>query len=249
MTELDGKLALVTGGTGGIGGAICQRLAAAGAQVVTNFRNQEKAEKWQQELSKQGHEIMLFQSDVRDYASAGKMLDTIQEQTGKSVSILVNNAGITRDRRFGKMTDQQWCEVIDVNLNGSFNMSRLTVNGMVAAAWGRIINIASINGQKGQFGQANYAASKAGMHGMTMSLAQELASKGVTVNTVSPGYIATDMVMAIPEVIRNKIIADIPLRRLGTPDEVAALVCYLCTDIAGFITGADFSINGGQHMM
>ena len=249
MSGLDGKVALVTGGTGGIGAAICLRLAAAGARVATNYRNPEKAQQWQREAKAQGHEVLICQADVRDRGECAALVQEVQKQLGAPVHILVNNAGVTRDTRFIKMSEEQWDEVIDTNLNGAFNITRQVVGGMADGGWGRIVNIASINGQKGQFGQANYAASKAGLHGLTMSLAQELAKKGVTVNTISPGYICTDMVMAVPEAVRDKIIAGIPVGRLGNPEEVASLAGYLCSDEAGFITGADFSINGGQHMM
>jgi len=176
------------------------------------------------------------------------MLKQVENDLGP-VDILVNNAGITKDGTFRKMTKDAWDAVMKINLDSLFNMTKPVIEGMTSRGWGRIINISSINGQKGQIGQTNYTASKAGMHGFTMSLAQEVARKGVTVNTVSPGYIATDMVMAVPEEIREKIIAQIPVGRLGTPGEIAALVDFLASDDGGFATGADFSINGGQHMM
>jgi acetoacetyl-CoA reductase len=248
MTNMEGKVALVTGGTGGIGAAICLKLAEAGAKVATNYRNQEKAEKWQAEAKKQGFDIKIYQADVSDFDACEKMVAEITSDLGP-VDILVNNAGITKDGMFKKMTKDKWDAVMNINLDSLFNVTKHVVESMTKKGWGRIVNISSINGQKGQLGQTNYSTSKAGMHGFTMSLAQEVARKGVTVNTVSPGYIATDMVMAVPEEIRNNIISGIPVNRLGTPEEVAAMVTFLCTDEAGFTTGADFAMNGGQHMM
>jgi acetoacetyl-CoA reductase len=247
-TNLEGKVALVTGGTGGIGAAICLNLAKAGAKVATNYRNQEKAEKWQAEVKEQGFDIKIYQADVSDYDACEKMAAQVVADLGP-IDILVNNAGITKDGMFKKMTKDKWDAVMKINLDSLFNVTKHVVESMTERGWGRIVNISSINGQKGQLGQTNYTTSKAGMHGFTMSLAQEVARKGVTVNTVSPGYIATDMVMAVPEEIRNNIIAGIPVNRLGTPEEVAAMVGFLCSEEAGFTTGADFSMNGGQHMM
>jgi acetoacetyl-CoA reductase len=248
MTNLEGKVALVTGGAGGIGAAICLYLAKAGAKVATNYRNQEKAEKWQADVKEQGFDIKIYQADVSDYEACEKMAAEIVSDLG-SIDILVNNAGITKDGMFKKMTRDKWDAVMNINLDSLFNVTKHVLESMSERGWGRIVNISSINGQKGQLGQTNYTASKAGMHGFTMSLAQEVARKGVTVNTVSPGYIATDMVMAVPEEIRNNIIAAIPVNRLGTPEEVAAMVGFLCSDEAGFTTGANFAMNGGQHMM
>lgn len=248
MSDLKGKVALVTGGTGGIGAAICLRLADAGARVATNYRNEEKARAWQEEVMKKGYEIAIYQADVSDYDACEKLVADITSDLGP-IDILVNNAGITKDGMFKKMTKENWDAVMKINLDSLFNVTRHVIEPMSEKGWGRIINISSINGQKGQLGQTNYTTSKAGMHGFTMSLAQELARKGVTVNTVSPGYIATEMVMAVPEEIREKIISGIPVGRLGTPEEVAALVGFLASDEAGFTTGADFSMNGGQHMM
>lgn len=248
MGGLEGKVALVTGGSGGIGAAICERLARAGAQVATNYRNREKAERWQAEVREKGLEIPIYQADVSDYATCAAFVAEVEAELGP-VAILVNNAGITKDGMFKKMDRAQWDAVMAINLGGLFNMTRQVIAGMSARGWGRIVNISSINGQKGQLGQTNYAAAKAGMHGFTMSLAQEVAGKGVTVNTVSPGYIATDMVMAVPEEIRARIIAGIPVKRLGRPEEIAAMVAFLCSEEAAFATGADFSVNGGQHMM
>ena len=241
------KVALVTGGTGGIGAAICLKLAQAGVRVATNYRNKEKAEKWHKETSGKGIDIKIYQADVSDYQACEAMVARINDDLGP-IDILVNNAGITRDGMFKKMSRDKWDEVIRINLDGLFNVTRHVIEGMIERAWGRIINISSINGQKGQIGQTNYAASKAGMHGFTMALAQEVAAKGVTVNTVSPGYIATDMVMNIAEPIRERIIAEIPVGRLGTPEEIAAIVDFLCSGESGFITGANLAVNGGQHM-
>lgn len=247
MSSLEGKVALVTGGTGGIGASICLKLAAEGAKVATNYRNKEKAEAWQKECKDKGFDIAIYQVDVTDYEGCQKMIEQIEKDLGP-IDILVNNAGITKDTTLRKMTREKWDAVMDINLNGLFNVTQPLIEGMTNRGWGRIVNIASVNGQKGQIGQTNYTATKAGMHGFTMSLAQEVARKGVTVNTVSPGYIATEMVMAVPEDIREKIVAQIPVGRLGTSEEVAELVNYLVSENAGFTTGANFAMNGGQHM-
>ena len=241
------RVALVTGGTGGIGTAICKRLALAGHRVATNYRNEAKAREWQAQLKAQGIDIALAPGDVSSADSAAAMVREVEAQLGP-VEILVNNAGITRDTTFHKMSPEQWTEVICTNLNSCFNVTRPVIEGMRARKWGRIIQISSINGQKGQYGQANYAAAKAGMHGFTISLAQENAKFGITVNTVSPGYIGTDMVMAVPEEVRNKIVAQIPTGRLGEPDEIAYAVSFFIPDEAGWITGANLSANGGQYM-
>jgi len=248
MSDLKGKVALVTGGTGGIGAAICLKLAESGARVATNYRNEEKAKAWQAEAKKAGHDIAIYQADVSDFDACQALADQVEKDLGP-IDILVNNAGITKDGMFKKMSKEKWDAVMNINLDGLFNITKPLIEGMTDRGWGRIINISSINGQKGQLGQTNYAASKAGMHGFTMALAQEVARKGVTVNTVSPGYIATEMVMAVSEEIRNSIIANIPVNRLGTSEEIAALVDFLASEEAGFATGADFSMNGGQHMM
>jgi len=248
MSNLKGKVALVTGGTGGIGAAICLKLAESGAKVATNYRNEEKAKAWQAEAKKAGHDIAVYQVDVSDFDACQALVVQVEKDLGP-IDILVNNAGITKDGMFKKMSKEKWDAVMNINLDGLFNITKPLVEGMTDRGWGRIINISSINGQKGQLGQTNYAASKAGMHGFTMALAQEVARKGVTVNTVSPGYIATEMVMAVSEEIRNSIIANIPVNRLGTSEEIAALVDFLASEEAGFATGADFSMNGGQHMM
>ena len=241
------RVALVTGGTGGIGTAICTRLASMGHKVATNYRNRDKALAWQARLRDEGIEVALAEGDVSTPESAQEMVAAVESQLGP-IDILVNNAGITRDTTFHKMTAQQWNEVICTNLNSCFNVTRPVIEGMRGRKWGRIIQISSINGQKGQYGQANYAAAKAGMHGFTISLAQENAKFGITVNTVSPGYIGTDMVMAVPEEVRNKIVAQIPTGRLGMPGEIAYAVGFFIPDEAGWITGANLSANGGQYM-
>jgi len=239
--------ALVTGGTGGIGTAIVKRLARAGHRVATNYRNEEKAKAWQAELKADGVDCLIVAGDVADFASSKEMVKEIEAKLG-GVDILINNAGITRDTTFHRMSETQWSDVIDTNLTGCFNVTRQVIDGMRARMWGRIVQISSINGQKGQYGQANYAASKAGMHGFTISLAQENAKFGITCNTVSPGYVGTDMVMAVPEEVRAKIVAQIPTGRLGSPDEIAYAVGFFTEEMAAWITGANLSINGGHYM-
>jgi acetoacetyl-CoA reductase len=244
---MEARAALVTGGTGGIGTAIICRLARMGHRVATNYRDEAKARAWQQRMKDQGFDVALAPGDVSSPEEAERMVREAERQIGP-IDILVNNAGITRDTTFHKMTFQQWDEVIRTNLHSVFNVTRPVIDGMRERKWGRIVQISSINGQKGQYGQANYAASKAGMHGFTISLAQENARFGITVNTVSPGYIGTDMVMAVPEEVRNKIVAQIPTGRLGTPDEIAYAVAFFVPDEASWITGANLSANGGQYM-
>lgn len=247
-TELTGRVALVTGGTSGIGAAICRQLADSGARVATNYRNEDKARQWLSEVREQGYDFKTYGVDVRDFEGCGQMVAAIEKDLGP-IDIVVNNAGITMDVTFRKMAREQWDTVLGINLDSLFNVTRQVIGGMIDRGFGRIINISSINGQKGQIGQTNYTTTKAGMHGFTMSLAQEVARKGITVNTVSPGYIATEMVMAVPENIRNQIIAQIPVGRLGEAQEVAYLVDFLASDKACFITGANLAMNGGQHMM
>ncbi|HLX52599.1 MAG TPA: acetoacetyl-CoA reductase [Aquella sp.] len=243
------KVALVTGGMGGLGTAMCKSLAKSGLTVVTTYLgDEEKKQKWLSDMSKEGHSFKAYKCDVADYDSCVAAVAKIKQEVG-NVDVLVNNAGITRDGTLKRMTKDSWDVVINTNLGSVFNMTKQVVDDMIEKGWGRIINISSINGQKGQFGQANYSAAKAAIHGFTMAVAQETAKKGVTVNTIAPGYIATEMVMAVPEDVRNKIIAAIPVGRLGKPEEVAALVNYLVSDLAGFMTGAELAINGGQHMM
>lgn len=241
------RVAFVTGGTGGIGTAIVKELAKAGNRVATNYRNEERARAWQEEMKAQGIDVFLVKGDVTSPEDAEAMVKEVEAKIGP-IEILVNNAGITRDSTFHRMKSDQWCDVINTNLNSCFNVTRPVIEGMRERKWGRIIQISSINGLKGQYGQANYAAAKAGMHGFTISLARENARNGITVNTISPGYIGTDMVMAVPEEVRNKIIADIPTGRLGTPEEIAYGVAFLAGDQAGWITGSNLDINGGHHM-
>jgi len=241
------RVALVTGGTGGIGTSIVKRLALMGHKVATNYRDEAKAQAWQAQMKTAGVDVALARGDVSSPEDAEAMIREVERQLGP-VDILVNNAGITRDTTFHKMSSQQWNDVIATNLNSVFNVTRPVIEGMRERKWGRIIQISSINGQKGQYGQANYAAAKAGMHGFTISLAQENAKFGITVNTVSPGYIATDMVMAVPEEVRAKIVAQIPTGRLGNPEEIAYAVGFFIPDEAAWITGANLSANGGQYM-
>jgi acetoacetyl-CoA reductase len=241
------RIALVTGGTGGIGTAIVKKLIDQGHRVATNYRNEERARAWQQQMKDAGYDVTMAKGDVSSPEEAESMVREVERQLG-AIDILVNNAGITRDGTFHKMTAQQWQEVINTNLNSVFNVTRPVIEGMRERKWGRIIQISSINGQKGQYGQANYAAAKAGMHGFTISLAQENAKFGITVNTVSPGYIGTDMVMAVPEAVREKIVAQIPTGRLGTPEEIAYAVAFFIPDDASWITGANLAANGGQYM-
>ena len=243
------KIAVVTGGMGGIGEAICMRLAQVGHRVVATYSpGNTKAEQWVKDMKTRGFEFHAVQVDVTDFDSSQKAVAKIQAEVGP-IDILVNNAGITRDATFRKMGKPDWDAVMRTNLDSVFNVTKPVCDGMMDRGWGRIINISSINGQKGAFGQTNYSAAKAGMHGFTKALALEVARKGVTVNTISPGYIGTKMVLAVPkEVMDTKIIPQIPVGRLGRPEEVAALVAYLCTDEAAFLTGANIAINGGQHM-
>ncbi|MBK9654472.1 MAG: acetoacetyl-CoA reductase [Rhodanobacteraceae bacterium] len=241
------RVALVTGGTGGIGTAMVKRLARAGHRVATNYRSEEKAREWQAALKADGIDCLIVPGDVADFASSQAMVKEIEAQLGR-IDILVNNAGITRDTTFHRMSPVQWSDVIATNLTGCYNVTRNVIEGMRARMWGRVIQIASINGQKGQYGQANYAASKAGMHGFTISLAQENAKFGITVNTVSPGYVGTEMVMAVPEDVRAKIVAQIPTGRLGSPDEIAYAVNFFVDEEAAWVTGANLSINGGHYM-
>jgi acetoacetyl-CoA reductase len=241
------RLAYVTGGMGGIGTAICQRLHKAGFKVIAGCGPTRDYNKWLGEQSAQGYTFYASVGNVGDWDSTVEAFAKSKAEHG-SIDVLVNNAGITRDRLFLKMTREDWDAVIDTNLNSMFNVTKQVVPDMVEKGWGRIIQISSVNGEKGQAGQTNYSAAKAGMHGFTMALAQELASKGVTVNTVSPGYIGTEMVKAIKPAILEKIIETIPVKRLGTPDEIGSIVTWLAGEDSGFTTGADFSCNGGLHM-
>jgi acetoacetyl-CoA reductase len=241
------KIAYVTGGMGGIGTAICQRLAKEGFTVIAGCGPTRDFSKWLDEQKALGYEFFASVGNVADWESTVAAFAKAKEAHGP-IDVLVNNAGITRDRMFLKMTPEDWKAVIDTNLNSMFNVTKQVVPDMVAQGFGRIIQISSVNGEKGQAGQTNYSAAKAGMHGFTMALAQEVASKGVTVNTVSPGYIGTDMVRAIKPEILEKIVSTIPVKRLGTPEEIGAIVAWLAGPDSGFTTGADFSCNGGLHM-
>jgi acetoacetyl-CoA reductase len=243
------RVALVTGGMGGLGEAICIKLAALGYTVVTTYSpSNTKAREWLQTMRTRGLDFYAYACDVTDWESCQACVRKVTAEIG-AVDVLVNNAGITRDMTFKRMDKINWDAVIHANLDSCFNMAKQVCDGMVDRGWGRVINISSVNGQKGAFGQTNYSAAKAGMHGFTKALALEVARKGVTVNTISPGYIGTKMVTAIPkEVLDSKIIPQIPIGRLGKPEEVAGLVAYLASEEAAFVTGANIAINGGQHM-
>lgn len=243
------RVALVTGGMGGLGEAICIKLAALGYKVVTTHSpNNSKVGEWLQSMNNMGYGFKAYPCDVADFESAKACVEQVTKEVGP-VDVLVNNAGITRDMTFKKMNKADWDAVISTNLDSVFNMTKQVMEGMVERKWGRVINVSSVNGQKGAFGQTNYAAAKAGMHGFTKALALEVARNGVTVNTISPGYIGTKMVMAIPqEILDSKILPQIPVSRLGKPEEIAGLVAYLSSEEAAFVTGANISINGGQHM-
>ncbi|HET9650680.1 MAG TPA: acetoacetyl-CoA reductase [Usitatibacter sp.] len=244
------RIALVTGGVGGIGTAICKRLAKDGHFVVANYGIPGTESKWQQAMAAaglNGVNTALAFGDVTNYDAMGEMIGKIASQHGP-VDILVNCAGITRDATFRKMTPEQWRAVLSTNLDSVFNVTRHVIDPMIERGWGRVINISSVNAVRGQFGQCNYAAAKAGILGFTKSLAQEVVRKGITVNAISPGYVQTDMVMAIREDVRNKIVAEIPAGRLGMPEEVADAVAFLASDSAGYITGTNLSVNGGLHM-
>lgn len=241
------KVAYVTGGMGGIGTAICQRLHKDGYKVIAGCGPSRDHVKWIGEQKEQGYTFHVSVGNVADWDSTTEAFAKAKAEHGP-IDILVNNAGITRDRMFLKMTREDWDAVLNTNLTSMFNVTKQVVADMVERGWGRIIQISSVNGEKGQAGQTNYSAAKAGMHGFTMALAQEMASKGVTVNTVSPGYIGTDMVRAIKPEVLEKIVATIPVKRLGKPEEIGSVVGWLASEDAGFTTGADFSCNGGLHM-
>ena len=243
------RIALVTGGMGGLGEAICIKLAALGYTVAATYSpGNSKASGWLAAMKARGFEFHAYECNVADWNSCVACVTRLASELGP-VDVLVNNAGITRDMTFKKMDRVNWDAVMRTNLDSVFNVSKQVCDGMVDRGWGRIINISSVNGQKGAFGQTNYSAAKAGMHGFTKALALEVARKGVTVNTISPGYIGTQMVMAIPkEVLDSKIIPQIPMGRLGKPEEVAGLVAYLASEEVAFVTGANIAINGGQHM-
>ena len=243
------RVALVTGGMGGLGEAICIKLAGLGYRVVATYSpGNAKAGEWVSRMNSMGYGFKAYACDVADFESCKTCVAQVVQEVGP-VDVLVNNAGITRDMTFKKMTKADWDAVMHTNLDSVFNMTKQVMDGMLARGWGRVINVSSVNGQKGAFGQTNYAAAKAGMHGFTKALALEVAKGGVTVNTISPGYIGTKMVMAIPQdILDTKILPQIPVGRLGKPEEIAGLVAYLASDEAAFVTGANISINGGQHM-
>ena len=243
------RIAMVTGGMGGLGEAICIKLSALGDTVISTYSpSNTKSQEWLASMKDRGFEFYAYACDVTDWNSCHACVEKVKAEIGP-VDVLVNNAGITRDMTFKKMDTVNWDSVMNSNLKSVFNMTKQVCDEMIERGWGRIINISSVNGQKGAFGQTNYSAAKAGMHGFTKALSLEVARKGVTVNTISPGYIGTKMVMAIPkEVLDSKIIPQIPMGRLGKPEEVAGLVAYLASDEAAFVTGANIAINGGQHM-
>jgi acetoacetyl-CoA reductase len=242
------RIAYVTGGMGGIGTAISQRLHKDGFTVVVGCGpNSPRRETWLADQAELGYSFIASEGNVGDWESTEGAFAKVKKDVGE-VDVLVNNAGITRDGVFRKMTLENWNAVIDTNLTSLFNVTKQVIEGMVTRGWGRVINISSVNGQKGQFGQTNYSTAKAGIHGFTMSLAQEVATKGVTVNTVSPGYIGTDMVRAVKAEVLEAIVASIPVRRLGEPSEIASIISWIAGDEAAFATGADFSLNGGLHM-
>ena len=245
------RVALVTGGIGELGRSICERLIRHGGRVaaldIALTTNGDDGRSWQRRLAREGHDVVLIAGDVTDFDSCTHAVAHTESELGP-VDILVNCAGITRDASLRKLDKNEWDAVLSTNLDSVFNVTKQVIDGMTQRGFGRIVNISSLNGVKGQFGQTNYSAAKAGMHGFTMALAREVAGKGVTVNTVSPGYMNTKMVEAVPREILDRIVEEIPVGRLGDPREIAALVGFLCSDEAAFITGANYSINGGHHM-
>ncbi len=244
------KIALITGGVGGIGTGISKRLAADGYYVIANFVVPDSEKPWHAAMSAAGFgagTCESIQADVSDFAAAERMIQTIEAKSGR-VDVLVNCAGITRDASFRKMTLDQWRAVMSTNLDSAFNVTKHVIEGMVAREWGRIINISSVNGVKGAFGQTNYAAAKAGILGFTKALALEVAKKGVTVNAVSPGFIDTPMTQAMPEAARQDVIQSIPTHRMGMPDDIANAVAFLASDASSYITGTNLSVNGGVHL-
>ena len=243
------RIALVTGGIGGLGTEICRHLAGSGRTVIACdlASRAERLAEFEQEINGYASSIFFEPINVGDFAACSEAVKRVEAQHGP-IDILVNAAGITRDTTLRKMSPEQWIDVLRINLDGVFNMCRNVVEGMSERGFGRIVNISSVNGQTGQFGQTNYSAAKAGMHGFTMALAREVARKGVTVNSVSPGYCRTAMVAAIAENVRNQIIANIPVGRLGEPSEIARVVDFLAADESGFITGANIPVNGGYFM-
>ena len=243
------KIALITGGTGGIGTAVCRELADKGCTVIAAYYPPEEsvAEKWQSDNRALGYEFVIMPVDVADYSSAQELVENV-EKMYKRIDILVNCAGITRDKTLKRMTREQWSQVINTNLDSAFNITQPVVNGMLDRGFGRIINIASVNGQKGQFGQANYSAAKAGLHGFTMAVAQETASKGITVNTVSPGYVSTPMTQAMPQELLDHIVSQVPVGRMAQPEEIAFTVSWLADERNAYTTGANIPVNGGMFM-
>ena len=242
------KVAVITGGMGGLGESITTKMADAGYRVVVTYSpSNTKYKSWLEEMKGRGYSFSAYPVDVVDFDDCARKCAQIQGECG-AIDILVNNAGITRDMTFKKMTKTDWDAVMRTNLDSCFNMTKQVMDGMLERSWGRVINVSSVNGQKGAFGQTNYSAAKAGMHGFSMALAQELATKGVTVNTVSPGYIGTDMVKAIRSDVLDKIVATVPVKRLGEPSEIASIIAWLASEEGGYATGADFSVNGGLHM-
>lgn len=244
------KVALVTGGNGGLGTAICKALVDQGRKVVAGYYPPEKetAEAWQKQMAEEGYEVEIAGGDVSDYEDTVRMVKEIADNVGP-ITILVNNAGITRDKMLKRMTPEMWNAVIDTNLNSVFNVTQPVVEGMLEAGFGRIVNISSVNGQKGQMGQANYSAAKAGMHGFTKAVAQETIWKGITVNTISPGYVETEMTLAIAPEIMEAIIKQIPAGRMAQPGEIAMAVAYLTDDANSYMTGANLPVNGGMYMI
>jgi acetoacetyl-CoA reductase len=244
------RVALVTGGVGGIGTAICKRLAADGHFVVANYAIPGTEDRWGQAMAAaglNGTQTALAFGDVTDFDAMGEMIRKIEAEHGP-IAVLVNCAGITRDSTFRKMTLEQWRAVLSTNLDSVFNVTRHVIDGMIERGWGRIVNISSVNAVRGQFGQTNYAAAKAGILGFTKSLAQEVVRKGITVNAISPGYVQTDMVMAIREDVRKQIVSQIPAGRLAMPEEIADAVAFLASDKSAYITGTNLAVNGGLHM-
>jgi len=241
------RVAYVTGGMGGIGTAICQRLHKDGFTVIAGCGPSRDFNKWLEEQKALGYTFYASAGNVSDWDSTVEAFKKAKAEHGP-IDVLVNNAGITRDGVFRRMSKADWDAVIDTNLNSLFNVTKQVIEDMVERGFGRIVNISSINGQKGQFGQVNYSTAKAGIHGFTMALAQEVASKGVTVNTVSPGYVGTDMVRAVRPDVLEKIVSGIPVKRLGLPEEIASIISWVSSDEGGYATGADFSLNGGLHM-
>jgi acetoacetyl-CoA reductase len=241
------KIALVTGAMGGLGTAICKALAQSGFTVAANcLPNFPPRDEWLAKMKSEGFDFIVAEADVTDYEACAAMVKKLEAEVGP-VDVLVNNAGITRDSVFRKMDKGQWDAVLSTNLDSVFNVTHQVLGGMADRGWGRVINLSSVNGIKGQFGQANYSAAKAGILGFTRAIAAEVAKKGVTVNAIAPGYIGTDMVMAIKQEVRDSIVATIPVGRLGRPEEIGALCAYLVSDLAGFMTGATLNINGGMH--